>query len=380
MARLAIENLTRIFKGPKGESIPAVNDLSLVVEDREFLVLVGPSGCGKSTTLRLIAGLEEPTRGTISLDGRPLKGVEPKDRDLAMVFQNHALYPHLTAFENLAFGLRVRKVPRTEIAARVGDAAKMLGLEDCLERLPATLSGGQRQRVALGRALVRRPKILLFDEPLSNLDASLRAHMRVLIAKLHRNLAFTTIYVTHDQVEALTLGDRVAVMHNGAIQQVAPPMEVFHQPVNLFVAGFLGSPAMNFFPGTLARRENGIVFEAESRGDAPSLSMLTAAEAGDRLAGFCGKKIVLGLRPEHFTEALPSPGPPAGRTADAVVELSEPVGSETRLHSASGGHSFVACLREPRRLEPGRRITLAFDMARAHFFDPGTGRAINTSR
>jgi multiple sugar transport system ATP-binding protein len=246
MARVVIENLTKVFQGPDDEGIRAVDNLSFAVEDREFLALVGPSGCGKTTTLRLIAGLEAATQGTISIDGKIVNNVAPKDRDVAMVFQNHALFPHLSAYENMAFGLKLRKCPRAEIEKRVMEAAELLALNGCLQRQPQELSGGQRQRVAIGRAIVRRPRLFLFDEPLSNLDAPLRAQLRGEIARLHVHLRATMIYVTHDQVEAMTLGDRVAVMQAGVIQQVGEPEEIYRRPANAFVAGFIGALPMNF--------------------------------------------------------------------------------------------------------------------------------------
>jgi multiple sugar transport system ATP-binding protein len=246
MARVVIENLTKVFHGPAGEIIRAVDGVTLAIEDQEFLVLVGPSGCGKTTTLRLIAGLEEATHGTISIAGQIVTDAVPKDRDVAMVFQNHALFPHLSAYENIAFGLRLRKCPSAEIERRVMEASEMLGLNGCLKRRPEELSGGQRQRVAIGRAIVRRPRLFLFDEPLSNLDAPLRAQMRDEIAALHAQLNATIIYVTHDQVEAMTLGDRVAVMQAGVIQQVGEPVELYRRPANPFVAGFIGAMPMNF--------------------------------------------------------------------------------------------------------------------------------------
>jgi multiple sugar transport system ATP-binding protein len=246
MARIIIEKLSKTFKGPGSDSIQAVDNVSLAVDDREFLALVGPSGCGKTTTLRLIAGLETPDRGTISIDGRIVNDLEPKERDVAMVFQTPALYPHMSVFENMAFGLKLRKCPRSEIEKRVTAAAEMLGLQDSLSRRPEELSGGQRQRVAIGRAIVRRPQIFLFDEPLSNLDAPLRTQMREEIARLHTALGATVIYVTHDQIEAMTLGQRVAVMHRGAIQQLGTPEEIYRRPANDFVAGFIGAMPMNF--------------------------------------------------------------------------------------------------------------------------------------
>ena len=264
MAQVVLDHLTKVFQGPGRESIRAVDDACLVVEDKELLVLVGPSGCGKTTNLRLIAGLEEPTTGTISINGQVVNDLPPKARDIAMVFQNHALYPHMSAYDNMAFGLTLRHHPKAEISKRVKDAAQILELTACLDRKPAALSGGQRQRVALGRAIVRQPKLFLLDEPLSNLDAQTRLQMRAEIARLHTRLAATMIYVTHDQVEALTLGHRIAVLKAGVIQQVADPMTVYQQPANLFVAGFIGSPPMNFFHGTLLAKGGMFCFQEQA--------------------------------------------------------------------------------------------------------------------
>src|SRR5436309_7043550 len=260
MARVVLENLSKRFTGPGGETIRALDKASLAIEERELLVLVGPSGCGKTTTLRLIAGLEEPTSGTVAIDGQVVNPVPPQDRDIAMVFQNYALYPHMSVYENMAFGLKLRKCPRAETDRRVKAAAELLGLTACLERKPQALSGGQRQRVALGRAIVRQPKVFLFDEPLSNLDPQMRAQMRAEISRLHRRLASTMIYVTHDPVEAMTLGERIAVMREGAIQQVAAPMELYRRPANLFVAGFIGWPPMNLFLGTVLEKGRALFF------------------------------------------------------------------------------------------------------------------------
>src|SRR3954451_14471298 len=251
MARVTVKNVSKIYPGDKGSDVIAVKDVSLDIPDREFVVLVGPSGCGKSTTLRMIAGLEEISRGEIFIDDRLVNNVPPKDRDIAMVFQNYALYPHMTVYDNMAFGLKLRKYPKAEIRKRVNDAASILGIENLLERRTKALSGGQRQRVALGRAIVRQPKVFLFDEPLSNLDAKMRVQMRTEITKLHQRLQATMIYVTHDQIEAMTMGDRIVVMNEGVVQQNDAPLTLYNNPVNLFVAGFLGSPPMNFISGTL---------------------------------------------------------------------------------------------------------------------------------
>ncbi len=377
MARVVVENLSKIFKVPKGESIQAVNNVSLTVEDKEFLVLVGPSGCGKSTTLRMIAGLDEITSGTISIDGQTVNDVPPKDRDIAMVFQTYALYPHMTVFENMAFGLRLRKYSRTEIEERVRNAAEILGLQDCLDRLPKALSGGQRQRVAVGRAIVRKPKVFLFDEPLSNLDAKMRVQMRLEISKLHTRLASTMIYVTHDQVEAMTMGDRIVVMKDGVIQQVANPMNLYNHPDNMFVAGFIGSPPMNFFRGTLAQKGNSTFFQEDGApGNTAGFLLRVEDDMASRLSGYICKKIVFGIRPENITDKLRAHDAAPERTITAVAEVIEPMGPETNLYATSGAHSFVARLPADERVAAQQKISLVFDMRKAHFFDPATERAI----
>src|SRR6266702_3731404 len=266
VARVVIEHLSKVFTGPRGESIHAVVDASLSVEDKEFVVLVGPSGCGKTTTLRLIAGLEEASSGVISIDGKVVNDLAPRDRDIAMVFQNYALYPHMSVYENMAFGLKVRNHPKEEIDKRVKEAAEILDLLPCLDRKPAALSGGQRQRVAVGRAIVRQPKVFLFDEPLSNLDAKMRVQMRTELTKLHQRLQATMIYVTHDQTEAMTMGDRIVVINDGVVQQTDAPLVLYNEPVNLFVAGFLGSPPMNFVKGTLKGESDSFVFSEMGEG------------------------------------------------------------------------------------------------------------------
>ena len=378
MARVVLENLGKVYASSGSGAVQAVKDLSLTVEDGELLVLVGPSGCGKTTTLRLIAGLEEITSGTISIGGRKVNDVPAKDRDVAMVFQHHALYPHLTARENLAFGLKLRKHPCAEIEQRVAEAAEILGLADCLDRRPAALSGGQRQRVALGRALVRKPQVFLFDEPLSNLDAQLRAQMRREISRLHQRLSATIIHVTHDQVEAMTLGGRVAVMKDGKLQQAAGPMDLYRRPANLFVAGFVGSPPMNFFQGRLAQNGAGMYFEEKSvtGADAPGFKLRVTDEAAARLAGKAGQAIVLGLRPENIAEAAAPGETPAGQPVEAVADVIEPLGPETHLYSTSGAHSFVARVPAGSRAASRERVSLVFDMRHAHFFDPETGAVV----
>ncbi len=280
MARVALKHLVKVFPEKGGPGVTAVKNISLEIEDREFMVLVGPSGCGKSTTLRMIAGLEEITSGTVAIGGEIVNGVPPKDRDIAMVFQNYALYPHMTVYDNMAFGLKLRKFPKADIDARVRDAAAMLGLNAYLARKPKALSGGQRQRVALGRAIVRKPKVFLFDEPLSNLDAKMRVSTRTEISKLHGRLGATMIYVTHDQVEAMTMGDRICVMKDGNIMQVAAPLDLYNHPDNLFVAGFIGSPSMNFFKGALRRVGGHVSFVEDNPGAMPLTVALDEALAG----------------------------------------------------------------------------------------------------
>jgi multiple sugar transport system ATP-binding protein len=379
MARVVLEHLTKVFKGPGGEQIRAVDNASLTIEDKELLVLVGPSGCGKTTTLRLIAGLEEVTAGSVAVDGRVVTDVAPKDRNIEMVFQNYALYPHMSVYENFAFGLKLRKYPKTEIEQRVKQAAVILGLVACLDRKPGELSGGQRQRVAVGRALVRQPKVFLFDEPLSNLDASLRRLMRAEISRLHRQLAATMIYVTHDQVEALTLGDRIAVMKDGVIQQVADPMSLYRNPANLFVAGFIGSPPMNFFHGTLLAKGDALFFQ-EQAGKSPAVPNPISVQLDDAsappLRPYAGKSVIFGIRPEDIACGLQPPETPLGRTMEAVVEVVQPMGSETYLDLTSHAHSFVVRVRPTEPVIANQKLSLVFDMRHAHFFDPVTEQAI----
>jgi multiple sugar transport system ATP-binding protein len=372
VARVAIEQVSKIFKGAKGERVSAVHQATFTVSDKEFLVLVGPSGCGKSTLLRLIAGLEEITQGTIAIDGQVVNEIAPKDRDIAMVFQNYALYPHMTVFENMAFSLKLRKFPKTEIQKRVQEAAEILELSPYLQRKPAALSGGQRQRVAVGRAIVRRPKVFLFDEPLSNLDAQMRVQMRAEICQLHRRLEATMIYVTHDQVEAMTMGDRIAVMKEGVVQQIADPMHLYRQPANRFVAGFIGSPPMNFLPGSLRPEGEALYFVGQ--GGEQMVTMRVDRKHLGVLAGRRDRSIVLGLRPEQITLSSSVASP--GRGLTATVEMMELTGVETYLHLAAGGHRFVARVPGGTLAKVGQKMSLDFAMDQAHFFDPETGVAI----
>jgi multiple sugar transport system ATP-binding protein len=367
MAEVVLHRLTKTYPDGTG-TVTAVKGIELTIADREFMVLVGPSGCGKSTTLRMIAGLEEISGGTVAIGGRTVNELPPKDRDIAMVFQNYALYPHMTVYENMAFGLTLRKMPKAEIDVRVREAAALLGLNDYLDRKPKALSGGQRQRVAVGRAIVRQPKVFLFDEPLSNLDAKMRTAMRTEISRLHARLGATMIYVTHDQVEAMTMGDRICVMHDGEIMQVATPLELYNRPANLFVAGFIGSPPMNFLAGTVQAAAGGVIFSADSGGIAFPL----AGELGTRARAHAGRPVTFGLRPEHITE-VPADGP-AHLTLE--VDLVETMGAETMLHLRAGDRILIARIRPTDRVVRGQQIPLALDLAHAHLFDPASGRIL----
>jgi ABC-type sugar transport systems, ATPase components len=375
MAKVVIENLVKTYPEKNGPGVTVVKGLNLTIEDREFMVFVGPSGCGKSTTLRMIAGLEEISGGSISIDGRVVNDVLPKDRDIAMVFQNYALYPHMSVYDNMAFGLKLRKMPKAEIDARVREAAAMLGLEPYLDRRPKALSGGQRQRVAVGRAIVRKPKVFLFDEPLSNLDAKMRVSTRAEISKLHARLGATMIYVTHDQVEALTMGDRICVMNEGKIMQVAEPLTLYHQPANLFVAGFIGSPPMNFFRGTL-RRNGGVLTFFETNSTATPLTLPLNDALARVAASHIDRDVIFGIRPENIHDAISSTDTSAP-TAEALIEVSEPMGSETYLHLSTGATSFIARVRPDRNFHANDRVQVRFDLTRAHLFDPASGQALS---
>jgi multiple sugar transport system ATP-binding protein len=378
MASVTLEGIRKIYQG--GTEHVAVHGVDLEVADGEFVVLVGPSGCGKSTTLRMIAGLESITSGRLSIDGRLVNDVPPKDRDIAMVFQSYALYPHMTVRDNLAFALKLRGASRAEIDKRVSEAAGILGINDLLDRTPKQLSGGQRQRVALGRAIVREPKVFLFDEPLSNLDAQLRVQMRREIARLHKDLGATMIYVTHDQVEAMTLGDRIVVMSKGHVQQIDSPMNLYDLPANRFVAGFIGSPAMNFADGTLVRGET-LQFVADEN----AFSVTLPPALVGRMEGFEEKAVTLGIRPEDVS-VVPESGPPLflGEstivhppiTAPARLDLVEALGNEVFVYATFGTHSITARVAPQPLPGIGEPITLAFDLAKAHFFDRVSGERI----
>jgi multiple sugar transport system ATP-binding protein len=363
---LVLENVSKRFAAACGQIIRAVAGLNLAVRENEFLVIVGPSGCGKTTTLRLIAGLDAPDEGSMSLGGKSLAGVAARDRDVAMVFQNHALFPHLTAFENMAFGLMLRRFPKEEIARRVKAAADVLNIGSLLERKPPALSGGECQRVALGRALVRRPKVFLFDEPLSNLDAPARLQLRGEIAALRRRAGAVMVYVTHDQAEAMALADRVAVMKDGALQQTDAPMQVYLRPATLFVAGFIGSPPMNFFQGTLARDNGAVVFRS---GGVGNLAVALERGMAERVQGRIGQPVTLGLRPEDIGEA-------GGGNVAAVVERVEAAGAEQYLYCSSHGMPLVMRAAGTRAPRNGQTMELRFDMGRSHLFDSATGAAL----
>ncbi len=366
MAKVLLEHVYKIFPG----DVVAVNDANLEIDDREFVVLVGPSGCGKSTTLRMIAGLEEISKGTIYIDGKKVNDVPPKNRDIAMVFQNYALYPHMTVYKNMAFGLKLRHYPRAEIESRVNEAAEILGITQLLERKPKALSGGQRQRVAVGRAIVRKPKAFLFDEPLSNLDAKMRVQMRTEISKLHTRLSSTMIYVTHDQVEAMTMGDRIVVMKDGFIQQVASPLDLYGNPANLFVAGFIGSPPMNFFEGTLEQKAGGIYFN-----EGTFSIRVEEAQAG-KLKPYTGKPVTFGIRPEDAQDVRYAASPNPERQVKARVEVVEPMGAEIYLYLNTGKNNFIARVGAHENVDVDQQLTLVLNTKKSHFFDPKTGETI----
>jgi multiple sugar transport system ATP-binding protein len=365
MASVKLDNVRKVY--PNGHV--AVAGATFEARDAELLVLVGPSGCGKTTTLRMIAGLESASSGTLSIGERVVNDVKPADRDIAMVFQSYALYPHMSVAENLAFGLKLRGVAADEIRRRVDEAARMLGLDEMLERQPRALSGGQRQRVALGRALVRQPKVFLLDEPLSNLDAKLRLSMRVEIARLHRRLGTTMIYVTHDQIEAMTLGQRIVVFNSGQIQQVDTPMNLYTKPANLFVAGFLGSPAMNFFRGVL-RAQGHLYLDC----GATILPLGTDAGVAARLQGSLNKELVAGVRPEDLRPLATSA--PAQPSLSAQLDVVEPVGNEVFLNLSCGGAEIVARTPPGDLPEPGSQMNLGYAPAALHFFDAKTEQRI----
>jgi len=370
MAEVILENLVKTYHEKPAPEFTAVKEINLTVVDGEFMVLVGPSGCGKSTTLRMIAGLEEITAGRISIGGRVINDVLPKDRDIAMVFQNYALYPHMSVRENMSFGLRLQGMAKAEIEARVLEAAQLLGLEELLDRRPKALSGGQRQRVAVGRAIVRKPKVFLFDEPLSNLDAKMRTVMRAEISKLHARIGATMIYVTHDQVEAMTMGDRICVMKDGEIQQVDTPLNLYNQPANSYVAGFIGTPPMNLIRGRLDVGTAGTaVFTEDIKAGASEGALRVELPGGMAPAGAA---LLLGIRPEN----LHHEGGPGRVPLTATTELLETLGMESILHLRTGGHELIARIGPQVHLEPGERVTLHLDVNRVHLFDASDGHRL----
>ena len=365
MARVQLERVTKKFG-----AVTAVNDVSLEIPDKQFTVLVGPSGCGKTTALRLIAGLEEATAGDIFIGERRVNDVPPKDRDIAMVFQNYALYPHMTVYDNMAFGLKLRKYPKAQIDRRVKDTAGLLGIEGLLDRKPKQLSGGQRQRVALGRAIVREPQVFLMDEPLSNLDAKLRVQTRAEIKKLHARLQTTTVYVTHDQTEAMTMGDRIVVMRDGLVQQVDSPMNLYDRPANQFVAGFIGSPAMNFIPARVA--QNGSAYRITADG----FNVEVPRDLTEPVRAMAGRDVVFGIRPEDIADrALLSEADP-GWTIRVGVDVHEPLGSDVILYLTVGSHSIVARVDAHTQAKMGQQIEVVFNMRKMHLFDPQTQAAL----
>ncbi|HOA14870.1 MAG TPA: ABC transporter ATP-binding protein [Bacillota bacterium] len=367
MAEVKLEGVTK-----KYGKTTALKSLDLLVRDKELLVLVGPSGCGKTTTLRMIAGLDDPDEGDIFIDGKSMRGVEPKDRDIAMVFQNYALYPHMDVFNNMAFGLKMQKVPSKEIEQRVKEAARILGIEDLLDRKPKALSGGQRQRVALGRAIVRKPRVFLMDEPLSNLDAKLRIQMRAEISRIHKRIGATIIYVTHDQTEAMTMGERIVLMKDGLIQQQGAPMELYDAPANLFVAGFIGAPAMNLMEGTIVRDGGSFGFDS---GDGVLFPL--PAERFGGLSERAGTEAVLGIRPEDIEDSEFAEEGPLKAFLEGLVEVVEPMGSETMVYlSMRRGRQIVAKVDPGTKAAFGRSMSLVADLSKAHLFDKATGLSL----
>ena len=369
MAEVVFDHVTRIYPG---NDKPSVDDLNLDIKDGEFLVLVGPSGCGKSTTLRMLAGLEEVNKGRILIGGKDVTTMQPKDRDIAMVFQNYALYPHMTVYKNMAFGLELRKMPKDDIDKRVREAAKILEIEHLLDRKPKALSGGQRQRVALGRAMVRNPAVFLLDEPLSNLDAKLRTSMRTEIIKLHKKLATTFIYVTHDQTEAMTIGDRIVVMKDGIIQQVDTPQNLYDMPCNMFVAGFIGSPQMNFLDGTVTK--NGDQYAIDLGGDTIPLPKEKTADG--KLDFYVGKKVKMGIRPEDIDDEPEFMAKHTDCQLDAKVDVSEMMGAEIYLYLEYKGNKMTARVAPTSKARNGDTVRVAFDPHKVHLFDIETEQTI----
>ncbi|MDP2943671.1 MAG: sn-glycerol-3-phosphate ABC transporter ATP-binding protein UgpC [Candidatus Omnitrophota bacterium] len=366
MAQVSLKNVSKIFP----PDIKAVNNVSLGVESKEFMVLVGPSGCGKSTTLRMVAGLEDVSSGEIYIGDKIVNDVPAKDRDIAMVFQNYALYPHFSVFENMAFGLKLRRIPKTEIIRRVNETAEILGIKHLFNRKPRELSGGERQRVAVGRAIVRKPLVFLFDEPLSNLDAKLRVQMRTELHKLHMRLQTTMIYVTHDQIEAMTMGDKIAVMKDGILQQVADPITIYDKPINKFVAGFIGSPPMNFMNGRIIKKDGRLYF------DEGKIVVKIIEEMHGKLTHYVGKELILGIRSEDIYDKLFASEAPPENIVRVNCEVFEPMGSEVYLYLNTGRHTFIARVGAHDKPPVNQDMDLVFDMSKVHFFDKDTEKTI----
>lgn len=366
MAQVSLKNVCKIY----ATGVKVVDQISIGIENKEFMVLVGPSGCGKSTTLRMIAGLEEISSGDIYIGDKLVNHVPAKDRDIAMVFQNYALYPHMTVFENMAFGLKLRHYSKPEILQRVTDAAEILGLKHLLNRRPRELSGGERQRVAVGRAIVRKPLVFLFDEPLSNLDAKLRVQMRTEIHKLHQRLQTTIIYVTHDQIEAMTMGDRIAVMKSGCLQQVADPITVYDHPENKFVAGFIGSPPMNFMNGRIIKKDNRIYF------DEGKFRVKLVEDMYKKIVPYLDKDVIFGVRCEDIYDKLFVSQPISENAVRVNCEVVEPMGSEVYLYLNTGKHTFIARVGAHNKPQVNQGIDMVFDMSKVHFFDKDSEKTI----
>jgi len=368
MARVVLKNISKIYRG----GVIGCKDINLDIEDREFCVIVGPSGCGKSTTLRLIAGLEDITHGELIIGDQIVNDIPPKDRDIAFVFQDYALYPHMTVSENMSFGLKLRKYPKDEIERRVREAAKILEIEHLLSRRPKALSGGQRQRVALGRAIVRKPKVFLFDEPLSNLDAKLRVQMRIEIKKLHTKLRTTMIYVTHDQIEAMTLGDKIVVMKDGYIQQIDDPLSLYDRPDTQFVAGFIGSPQMNFIKIKVSSKEGMLNFDEEN-----GFRIVVKREVFPFLSDYYeGKNVILGIRPEDIVDRVFSKIDTASNIVEATVIAEEPMGSENYIHLKTKTANIIMKTAGENRVKEQDKLELVFKIDKLHFFDTETGKRI----
>lgn len=366
MAKVILKNVVKKY----GNNNIAVKGVNIECEDKEFLILVGPSGCGKSTTLRMVAGLEEVTSGEIYIEDTLVNDIPPKDRDIAMVFQNYALYPHMTVYENMAFGLKLRKYPMSEINQRVEEAADILSITHLLKRKPKELSGGERQRVAVGRAIVRKPKVFLFDEPLSNLDAKLRVQMRAELSKLHTRLQATMIYVTHDQVEAMTMGEKIVVMKDGYVQQIADPKSLYDKPVNKFVAGFMGSPSMNFMEGKLEEKKGGLFFNEDN------FEVRVPDQMAALLKSYVGQEMIMGLRPEDIHDKVYAAKALTDNTIKATVEVVEHLGAESYVYLTTSKTSFIAKMGSDANVEVNQEVELVFDMNKSHFFDVKTEKTI----